>query len=203
MAVTVAKTAANGIRSRPEQLIDGIRRFLTQLWQHMRVIGRAMFRARYHRSTMAERHRRARGATDDLKAKIQRFYDEAWSRGELGVIDELMSDHYHDHDAAANTGETGREAARRFITSFRAGIPDLKLTIDAQYRDGSTVVTRWTLTGMHGGSLMGVPASGAHISFEGISIDRFDDAGQMTEGWGTWDGIALLRRIGALPPGQP
>jgi hypothetical protein len=30
-------------------------------------------------------------------------------------------------------------------------------------------------------------------------VRSFDDQGLVVEGWGNWDGIALLRQIGALP----
>jgi hypothetical protein len=61
------------------------------------------------------------------------------------------------------------------------------------------VTTRWTATGTHEGTLMGVPATHRPIEVRGISIDRFDAHGRFAEGWGNWDGIALLRQIGALP----
>jgi predicted ester cyclase len=46
---------------------------------------------------------------------------------------------------------------------------------------------------------MGVPATHRAVEVSGISIDRFDDQDRFAEGWGNWDGIALLRQIGALP----
>lgn len=61
------------------------------------------------------------------------------------------------------------------------------------------MTTRWTATGTHEGTLMGVPATRRHIEVSGISIDRFDQQALFAEGWGNWDGIALLRQIGALP----
>jgi steroid delta-isomerase-like uncharacterized protein len=137
--------------------------------------------------------------SDELKAAVREFYDRGWNRGDLSVIDELFSPEYQDHDAAAQTGTSGRDGARQFIEAFRAAVPDLDVEIDEQYAESSTVITRWTATGTHEGTLMGVPATHRHIEVSGISIDRFDEQGRFVEGWGTWDGIALLRQIGALP----
>jgi steroid delta-isomerase-like uncharacterized protein len=137
--------------------------------------------------------------SEKLKAAVQEFYDRGWNRGDLSVIDELFSPEYHDHDAAAQTGASGRGAARQFIETFRAAIPDLHVEIEAQYSEGSTVTTRWTATGTHEGMLMGVAATHRHVEVSGISIDRFDEQARFVEGWGSWDGVALLRQIGGLP----
>jgi steroid delta-isomerase-like uncharacterized protein len=141
--------------------------------------------------------------SEKLKAAIREFYDRGWNQGDLSVIDELFAPDYQDHDAAAQTATSGLEAARRFIETFRAAIPDLHVAIEDQYADGSTVITRWTASGTHEGTLIGVPASHRRVEVSGISIDRFDEEGRLVEGWGNWDGIALLRQVGALPSTSP
>jgi steroid delta-isomerase-like uncharacterized protein len=137
--------------------------------------------------------------SDRLKAAVREFYDRGWNRGDLSVIGELFAPEYRDHDAAAQTGKSGLDAARRFIETFRAAVPDLHVEIEDQYVEGSTVTTRWTATGTHEGTLMGVPATHRRVEVSGISIDRFDEQGRFAEGWGNWDEIGLLRQIGALP----
>jgi hypothetical protein len=118
-----------------------------------------------------------------LKAAVREFYDRGWNQGDLSVIDELFSPEYQDHDAAAQTGASGLGAARRFIEMFRAA--------------------RWIASGTHEGTLIGVPATHRRVEVSGISIDRFDEEGRFAEGWGNWDGIALLRQVGALPSTSP
>jgi steroid delta-isomerase-like uncharacterized protein len=114
--------------------------------------------------------------------------------------DELFSPGYQqDHDAAAQTSMSDIDGARQFIETFRAAIPDLHVEIEDQYAEGSTVTTRWTATGTHAGILMGIPATHRPVEVSGISIDRFDQQGRFAEGWGNWDGIALIRQIRALP----
>jgi steroid delta-isomerase-like uncharacterized protein len=137
--------------------------------------------------------------SEELKAAVQELYERGWNRGDLSVIDELFSPEYEDHDAVAQTGMSGRDGARQFIKIFRAAFPDLHVEIEDQYSEGSTVTTRWTATGTHEGSVMGVPATHRPIEVGGISIDRFDEQGRFAEGWGNWDGISVLRQMGALP----
>jgi steroid delta-isomerase-like uncharacterized protein len=143
--------------------------------------------------------RRDRDVSEKLQAAVQEFYDRGWNRGDLSIIDELFSPEYQDHDAAAQTGTSGVDGARQFIETFRAAIPDLQVEIEDHFAEGSTVTTRWRATGTHEGTVMGVPATHRPVEVNGISIDRFNEQGRFAEGWGNWDGIALLRQIGALP----
>lgn len=34
---------------------------------------------------------------EDLKAKVRRIYEEAYSKGNMAVLDELIADNYHRH----------------------------------------------------------------------------------------------------------
>ncbi|MBA3300837.1 MAG: ester cyclase [Thermoleophilaceae bacterium] len=142
--------------------------------------------------------------SEELKESVRRFYAEAWNAGQLDVIDELFAEDYVDHDAATHTdGMDGKASARAFIEIFRAAIPDLRCDIRDQVAEGDKVVSRWVATGTHEGILMGVAPTGRSFEIDGISIDRFDADGLFVEGWGTWDGVALLRQIGALPAPPP
>jgi steroid delta-isomerase-like uncharacterized protein len=136
---------------------------------------------------------------EHLKAKVRLFYDEAWNAGRVEVVDELFAETYIDHDATAHTGMDGRASAKAFVEVFRKGIPDFHLEIKDQISENQTVVTRWVATGTHHGTVLGIEATNNPIEVDGISIDRFDDSGRFAEGWGTWDGIRMLRQLGALP----
>jgi steroid delta-isomerase-like uncharacterized protein len=137
--------------------------------------------------------------SDKLKAAVREFYDRGWNRGDLSVIDELFAPEYHDHDAVAQTGASGLDGARQFIETFRAAVPDLHVEIEDQYAEGSTVTTRWTATGTHEGTLMGVPATHQRVEVSGISIDRFDEQGRFAAGWGNWDGMGCSGRSARCP----
>ena len=72
--------------------------------------------------------------SEKLKGTVRDFYERGWNRGDLSVIDELFAPEYEDHDAAAQTGRRGPDAASQFIETFRAAVPDL--AGDHQERDG-------------------------------------------------------------------
>jgi predicted ester cyclase len=45
---------------------------------------------------------------------------------------------------------------------------------------------------------MGVPATGARIAVEAITIFRFAE-GKIAEEWTVWDALGLLQQVGATP----
>ena len=63
---------------------------------------------------------------------------------------------------------------------------------------GDRVVVRWIGTGTHEAELMGVPATGAKIEVEAITILRIAN-GQIAEEWTVWDALGLLQQVGAVP----
>ena len=63
---------------------------------------------------------------------------------------------------------------------------------------GDTVATRWVLTGSQRQDFMGVPAAGQAIRVEGMNFYRLKD-GRVTDLWTQFDGVALMRQLGATP----
>ncbi|MFI5307022.1 MAG: ester cyclase, partial [Polyangiales bacterium] len=80
---------------------------------------------------------------EQKKAAVRRYYDEAWSQGRFGVVDELFAPEYKNCDPAT-PGYTvqGREAFKTLLGSYRQAFPDLHMRIDEQLCDGETVITR-------------------------------------------------------------
>src|SRR5689334_4724691 len=84
--------------------------------------------------------RRAAMTGEAMKATVRRYYGEVWSRGNLALVDELMTEDYTNWDPAT-PGETlhGREAFKGLVTMLRTGVPDMQMTIGSQYAEGDTV----------------------------------------------------------------
>ena len=85
-----------------------------------------------------------------------------------------------------------------FYVGFWQGVPDAKITLDDALEAGDQVAARLTITGTHGGELMGVPASNRPITVAVITIIRFED-GRIAERWNVADFLSLLQQIGAMP----
>lgn len=135
----------------------------------------------------------------NTSATAQRFFDEVWSQGELGVVDELFAPEYVGHPSGPEETVRGPEGVKEYVGRLRAGVPDLTVTIEDQLADRDKVVTRWTAQGTHDGELMGIDPTGRAASVTGITIQRIGDVGQIVEGWTNWDTLGLLQQLSAVP----
>ena len=70
-----------------------------------------------------------------------------------------------------------------FQTLLRPALSDLTVTIHDQVAEGDKVTTRKTISGVHTGTLLGVPATGREIAISVIDIVRVQD-GRYAEHWG-------------------
>ncbi|MFE5140657.1 ester cyclase [Streptomyces fagopyri] len=66
--------------------------------------------------------------------------------------------------------------------NIKAGLKGFKMTVLDQIVEGDKVVTRWSFSGVHTGTVIGIPASGRDVTLSGISIDRVIH-GQSVEHW--------------------
>lgn len=93
------------------------------------------------------------------------------------------------------------EGWKQAHTMFLAAIPNPQITIEDEFAEGNTVVTRWTFSGTHRGTLMGIPATGKQIAIKGISIDRIG-GGKVVEHIAQIDTMGLMQQLGVTPPPQ-
>jgi steroid delta-isomerase-like uncharacterized protein len=84
------------------------------------------------------------------------------------------------------------------IGMIRSAIPDLRRSVEAQFCEGDTVVTRFTDSGTHRGDLLGVPASGKPVSVSGINVEVVRE-GKITDLWHVEDLFGLMAQIGPAP----
>ena len=137
------------------------------------------------------------------EALLRRFYDEALSKGKLGVVDELTDRNFVDHEPLPPGFKPGIEGMKQLITMLRTGFPDMQVAVNDLVSQGDKVWARATFTGTHKGVFQNIPPTGKGVAFEGIDIVRFS-GGKTVEHWGITDNISLLTQIGAIPPpGQP
>jgi len=134
------------------------------------------------------------------KAIVRRVIDEAWNKGNLSILDEVMVVDHVDHDDLAPATEEGggREHAKQTIAEYRAAFPDLLFTAEDMIAEGDRVVTRWRARGTQTGPLVGIPPTGKLATVTGIFIDRLAQ-GQIVETWGNWDALGLMQQLGVSP----
>jgi predicted ester cyclase len=63
---------------------------------------------------------------------------------------------------------------------------------------GDVIVMRFTARGTHRGELLGIPATGKSVTFQGIIVDRLRD-GKIVDCHEMCDGLGLLQQLGMIP----
>lgn len=134
--------------------------------------------------------------TDEQKAAVRRYFDEAWNRGNVDVIDELMAPGYIRHTPA---GDLDRAGQKQRIAGFRTGMPDLVAVVERILAEGDQVAVGIRISGTHEGPFLGVAPTHRPVTITATDILRFNGHGQVAEHWGNSDDLGLLRQIGALP----
>lgn len=133
-------------------------------------------------------------AIDHNRRVIARYFDEVWNRGEVDVLDELLTADYLNHSSSIPNPRPGPEDVKAIVRMMREGIPDLHYQVldIVAAADRAAVYTR--VTGTHTGTLFGMAPSGNPIDVRQMQIEWFRD-GRICQHWRITDEMALMRQI--------
>jgi predicted ester cyclase len=123
-------------------------------------------------------------AQEKNKAIVRRFLEEV-AKGNLDVIDELLSPDFVDRSLVPGQGPT-LEDFKRLNREFLNAFSTISFTIEEQIAEGDTVVTKYRHSGINRGEFRGFPPSGKQETFEAIHIHRLS-GDKITEEWSTID----------------
>lgn len=118
----------------------------------------------------------------------------AWDDGDVSALDALVTDDYVRISKSSGKG-VGLAAFKDEIRAIRAGVPDLKTTIDAVVMDGDRGAIFWTSTGTHTQPFFGVPPTGRTVYTRGSNFLTLVD-GRIASETVTWDGGEVLNCLG-------
>lgn len=76
---------------------------------------------------------------EEHKMIVRRFFEEAWNRQNLDVVDEIFAP-----TVIFNGQSVTREALKQALASRRVAFPDIHVTVDDQVAEGEKVSTRRT-----------------------------------------------------------
>jgi predicted ester cyclase len=129
-------------------------------------------------------------------AAARRMFDELFNQGKLEVIDEISRPDLVNHDPTMEIH--GREAMKKFVTTYRTAFPDLHYIIEDVLIEGDTVGLRWTARGTHTGQLYSITPTGKRVTFTGMHMYHLI-GGKIREIWGSWDTIGMIQQISTIP----
>jgi steroid delta-isomerase-like uncharacterized protein len=133
---------------------------------------------------------------EENKAIVRRLVDEAQCQGNIGAVDEFLSDNFIDHSALPGFSPD-REGVKQLFAMFRTAFPDFRAVIHDQIAEGDKVVTRKTFHGTHEGEFLGIPATGKEVTIEVIDILHLS-GDKITEHWNVVDQLGLMRQLGVI-----
>ena len=127
---------------------------------------------------------------------VRRFTEEAWGRGDLSVVDELVApDAVPPHGAEVG----GPEGYKAEIMNIRNAISDYRTVVEEVFGVGDRAAIRWTTTGRHTGELFGFAPTGRPLRIPGVDVFALRN-GKLVEHWGEDAVPSVLGQIGALEP---
>ena len=131
------------------------------------------------------------------KSVIRAFTEDVLNQGRWERVNELVKEDFIELDPLPGQ-QQGREGLKDVLVGMRTAFPDMHWTIAEQVAEDDKVVTRFTWTGTHRDTFLGVPATGKPVEVKGVVIDRLE-AGKMADSRILMDTLGLLQQLGVIP----
>ena len=135
--------------------------------------------------------------TAENKKVIAAFVEDVINQGRLDRADDLVPLDFVELDPLPGQ-QQGREGLKDVIGGMRAAFPDLHWVLDEVVAEGDKVVSRFTWTGTHRATFLGIPSTGRKVTVKGVVIDRLAE-GKMADSRILMDSLGLMQQLGALP----
>jgi len=135
-------------------------------------------------------------STEQNKAIVRRFIDEAFVSGQADARDEIVSEHFTPRTWPSV--EPGMESLKQTVTRMASGLSDVRFEIEDLVAEGDRVAVRLTAHAVHRGDFMGIPAAGKGYTIAEQHLFRIED-GKIAEHWHVADMLGMMRQLGALP----
>ena len=128
------------------------------------------------------------------KELFLKLIEEGFNKGNLAVVDELVSPSSKEHQRG---NHDGIEGVKEVITTLRRWFPDFEMHAEDVVVIGNEVWARFRATGTNLGSVMGNPPTGKKITVDVIDIARIE-GGKIVEHWGVPDQLGMMLQIGVF-----
>jgi steroid delta-isomerase-like uncharacterized protein len=145
---------------------------------------------------------------EENKRLVRSFFEEVWNKRNYDYLDEVYSEDFVLHalwqnaSAGGSVDAKGIEPARKVISGWLSGFPDMTVTVDDQVAEGNLVGSRHTSVGTHTETFQGIPATGKQATVTGMTLTRIEN-GKIVEAWTCWDALGMAEQLGLVPSGPP
>jgi steroid delta-isomerase-like uncharacterized protein len=135
--------------------------------------------------------------SEENKALLRRYFEEAWNKHNPAAIDEFYAPDLVNHSAPPGM-PNDREGVKAGLGMFLGAFPDVKVTSDFVIAEGDKVAMRFTTRATHTGEWLGTPATGKRMEVTGIVIARVA-GGRIAEVWYESDQMGMMQQLGVVP----
>lgn len=140
-------------------------------------------------------------STEENKAKERRMVEEALNKGNLNVVEEVLSPDFVYH-GPGGTVVIGREEYKQFLASLRTMYPDIHVVIENILAEKNLVATRTMCTFSFTGKMGDIEPTGKKVTMMGSILDRFE-GDKLVETWEFYDRLDLYQQLGLIPSKPP
>jgi steroid delta-isomerase-like uncharacterized protein len=134
----------------------------------------------------------------DNGAVARRYMTEIWGKGNLDVLEELVSPEIMLRDPMAPDGR-GLQVVRERVRSTMASFRDISLSIDEIVVSGNHAIVRHTWRGVHHGEFFGFAGTGRTLTMKAVEVLRLS-GGKVVENISYMDVYGMFQQLGFLPP---
>lgn len=133
------------------------------------------------------------------KKVLAAFVEDVINQGRLERADDLVALDFVELDPLPGQ-QQGREGLKDVIGGMRAAFPDIHWVMDEMVAEGDKVVSRFTWTGTHRATFLGIPSTGRKVTVKGVVIDRLAD-GKMADSRILMDTLGMMQQLGVIAKG--
>lgn len=134
--------------------------------------------------------------TNELKAAVQRIFEQGLNKGDMSVLDQLLHPNYVNHDMPAPA--PGVAGFKAIIAMFKSAFPDMHVIVEDTIADGNEVATRGYFTGTHKGEFMGIKPTGKSFKVSYTDLWKVEND-KFKENWVQMDMVGLMQQLGVMP----
>jgi steroid delta-isomerase-like uncharacterized protein len=127
------------------------------------------------------------------------YFDGLTNKQDVGFVRQLFTSDiaFHDPAIVPDGRADGYEEVERFFSLFFCAFPDVHFTVEDMVVEGDKAAVRFTWTGTHRASFLGIHLTERHVSVPGIDIFHVRD-GRIAEVQVAFDRFHLVQQLGGI-----
>jgi len=131
----------------------------------------------------------------DYAAIVKRYFDAVWGAGDLASQADLLAPSYTGYWLIAGMPvRSGLAAHQAWLENVRAGMPDLRYTIEDMIIGDDKAVARVALAGTNTGPIAGRAPTGRRATVQQIFVFHFA-GGQIQQEWVSFDRSSFMQQL--------